>query len=378
MNIFYLAGFLTAITSGFLGVIVFLHDIKSSLNRSWAFFCFAVMMWGVWCAVVFKMPNHAQALFWGRIIYNGAVPFIPTTFLHFVFVFLGMYDEKKIYIHLCYALSLFFVFINVFFPPYLIKDLVWVFDSFYYITPGVFFHLLFLYFSIAVVGGLLLLIKGYKNLKGQRKAQAKYLFAGMSIGFGGGTTAFFVLYGIQWNPGYGNMLIPLYPLIMSYALVKYQFFTVQVAFVDMLVAAVWSLMTFRLFVLRGENIPLYLDIFLFMAIFVVGVIMILLVLRDARRRLQLADLNEHLEDKVREQTKEIRRAYEVEKKARHDLEALDIAKTDFILTTQHHLRTPLTVIKGMLSMLQGKSTTLDEEQKKFLNKADENTNKLVL
>ncbi|MBI2053818.1 MAG: GAF domain-containing protein, partial [Candidatus Staskawiczbacteria bacterium] len=57
---------------------------------------------------------------------------------------------------------------------------------------------------------------------------------------------------------------------------------------------------------------------------------------------QLKDFNKNLQQKVDEQTKEIREAYEVEKKAKEELQALDKAKNQFLLTIQHHLRTPLT------------------------------------
>ncbi|MEK7609739.1 MAG: hypothetical protein AAB470_01300 [Patescibacteria group bacterium] len=45
---------------------------------------------------------------------------------------------------------------------------------------------------------------------------------------------------------------------------------------------------------------------------------------------EVKDLNEHLEMKVTEQTKEITRAYEVEKKARGELEKLDETKNELI------------------------------------------------
>jgi len=65
----------------------------------------------------------------------------------------------------------------------------------------------------------------------------------------------------------------------------------------------------------------------------------------------LEELNKRLEEKVDEQTKEIRRAYEVEKKARKDLERLNKTKDQFIMATQHHLRTPLTSMQGYLDLL---------------------------
>ena len=64
------------------------------------------------------------------------------------------------------------------------------------------------------------------------------------------------------------------------------------------------------------------------------------------------DLNRNLKSKVGEQTKEIQGLYEVEKSARVELERLNEAKDQFIMITQHHLRTPLTQIKWSLEALQ--------------------------
>ena len=89
---------------------------------------------------------------------------------------------------------------------------------------------------------------------------------------------------------------------------------------------------------------------------------------NARLYKEVQDFNKTLQQKVDEQTKEIReaytkveKAYEVEKKgrkleekARKDLQRLDEAKSQFMLATQHHLRTPLTSMQGYLDLiLQG-------------------------
>ena len=77
-------------------------------------------------------------------------------------------------------------------------------------------------------------------------------------------------------------------------------------------------------------------------------------LENANLYAQVQDLSQNLQKKVDEQTEEIRRAYEVEKKARKELERLDKAKSQFMLATQHHLRTPLTSMQGYLDLiLQG-------------------------
>ncbi len=73
---------------------------------------------------------------------------------------------------------------------------------------------------------------------------------------------------------------------------------------------------------------------------------------ERRAREQLAKLAEGLQQKVDEQTKEIKKAYEIEKKTREDLQRLNLLKTEFMLITQHHLRTPLTVMRGYAELIE--------------------------
>ena len=81
-------------------------------------------------------------------------------------------------------------------------------------------------------------------------------------------------------------------------------------------------------------------------------------LENARFYEKVQDLSENLQEKVDQQTKELKQAYnkiehayEIEKKAHQELKDLSEAKNQFILATQHHLRTPLTIMKGYASML---------------------------
>jgi len=73
---------------------------------------------------------------------------------------------------------------------------------------------------------------------------------------------------------------------------------------------------------------------------------------NARLYKEVQDFNKTLQQKVDEQTKDITRAYEVEKQANKELKELDENKTQFMLITQHHLRTPLSVNMGFLELLR--------------------------
>jgi len=80
---------------------------------------------------------------------------------------------------------------------------------------------------------------------------------------------------------------------------------------------------------------------------------------------ELKDLSENLQQKVDEQTKELRDAYEVEKNARKQLEELGNVKNQFLMTVQHHLRTPLTSMRGYADLLLG--GTFGKMSKKIRN-----------
>jgi signal transduction histidine kinase len=93
-------------------------------------------------------------------------------------------------------------------------------------------------------------------------------------------------------------------------------------------------------------------------------------LENAKLYAQVQDLSQNLQRKVDAQTKKIKKAYEVEKSAHAELQRLDQAKTQFIMATQHHLRTPLTSMAGYLDLIFGgtfgkTSVSLNKTLKKF-------------
>jgi len=97
-------------------------------------------------------------------------------------------------------------------------------------------------------------------------------------------------------------------------------------------------------------------------------------LENARLYKEVQDLSQNLQKKVDEQTEKIRKAYEVEKQARKSLEKMNEAKNQFIMATQHHLRTPLTSMSGYLDLLlNGTYGKIPKKIKEVLEKFNSST-----
>jgi len=97
----------------------------------------------------------------------------------------------------------------------------------------------------------------------------------------------------------------------------------------------------------------------------------------AANQAAVAIVNANIYRELLSEREEIKEAYKVEKKARIELEELDKAKDQFMFTTQHHLRTPLTIVKGYLqSIIAQKTTKLDPATASYVAKAQESTDRI--
>ncbi len=374
MNLYALSGLFIVITAFVVPPIILLNSRKEDrfVNSLWMAFNFAIGLYGL--GIFFAVANSAvpynEALFWFRVAYTG-VTFIPVLFFHHSYISLGLKIKKKV-LFLLYGISAVFCFLSAGTPYFFVLQKV--FGGLWY--PDVLsenslananYMAFVVYFFILVVVTIYKLWDAFRKASGEIRARYFYQFIGSLIGFGGGSTAFLPIFHIYFYPIL-NMTIPLYQVIISYATVRYSLFNTKVIAAE--IVAGFMAVIFLIAVIVPESIVLKLVLIVGFAVTIT--VLVKSALSEAKTREELKYLNEHLQEKVAEQTVEIRRAYEVEKKARVELEELDKAKDQFILTTQHHLRTPLTIVKGYLqSVLGQKPQTIDEATKTSLTKAEE-------
>lgn len=339
MLYYVLTGLINAITSTVLGFFVLLINKQNKLNRAFSRFCFAVAFWS-WAYCFWPLSSvKGDILFWFQILHIGAI-LIPATYLHFVFTFLDLEKKRKKTIFLNYLIAVFFL-INVF-SPLFISDMTPRYLFPYWAVPGVLYHFFLLYFFGLTLYCWIMLYRAKKEFVGEKGMQLKYILIGTFIGFLGGSTNYFLWYDIPIPP-YGNGLVIFYVILSAVAVVKYHLFEMRLIFTEMMVAAMAVVLLVLPFLMPTSGLKVLTSLVFALFCFF-GYYLIRAVHRESRRREDA--------ETIASRERILRREAEV---LAADLRRLDRAKTQFLLSTQHHLRSPLSVINGYLSMINEES-----------------------
>jgi len=241
MNPFAVSGLFACVSSFIFGIFSWIKG-KKFLNKIWAIFNFSVAIWGFGAFKFSTTLDQNAVFFWLRVGHIGVI-FIPVLFLHFVFEFLEMKVRKIIYS--IYALGLIFSILNVTdwlgVTKIFIVNLRYVFDSFYVDSPpGPIYPFFVAFFFCAVIYGHYYGVRYLRISTGIKRMQIKYFLLATALGFGGGGTAFLMVFKIDIYP-FLHFTVFLYPIIMTYAIVKYQLMDISFAIRDTTLRLVSSL-----------------------------------------------------------------------------------------------------------------------------------------
>jgi len=223
MNIFSLSGLILGLTCLFLVIISEIKG-KSLLHRVWSLFNIAVGSWGAGSFFIGRIKDPDVALLTWRFT-EISVVFIAVFFLHTTYLICNLRNRSLLYFAYFqgFIFSLLSITSNTFFSgTYLI------FGQFYYALPGVLFYVFFFIWMALVGYSQYCLFISVIQSRGKLRNQILYFAVGTILGFSGGLTNFFPHFGINFYP-FGNFTIPIYCLIVTYAILRYRLLDISIA-----------------------------------------------------------------------------------------------------------------------------------------------------
>ncbi|MBI5665775.1 MAG: hypothetical protein HZC49_11935 [Nitrospirae bacterium] len=226
MNIFAFAGAVLGTTCLSLALLVAMNR-KTTLHRIWALFNLSVAIWGIGAFFIGISTTPSSAIVSWKLAHVGGI-FIPVCFFHTICVFCEIDTKRKRAIQFAYLQGFFFLFMN--FTDFFITKVRFAFNSLYYNqAAGACYPVFFMIWVGLVIWGHYELITYYKKSSGIKRHQSIYFFIGMLLGFAGGSTNFFPMFGIDIYP-FGNFTIPIYCLISTYAILRYRLMDINLVF----------------------------------------------------------------------------------------------------------------------------------------------------
>ena len=355
MELFAISGLINGIASLSFGFLVIYKNWRDTINRVFFLLMMSMLVWSFGYWQWLASSNHDSALFWTRILSVGST-IIPAFYLHWILLLLGRIKTKRLLIFVYVLAGLFLIFS---FSQLFVKDVAPKLSFPFWPQPGILYHfyLAAVYVSL-VTYSLYLLLKTYQTASADKRGQIFYVVLGSVMGFGGGLTNFFLWYGIPIQP-FGNFFVASFPVFFGYAMLKHRLFNSKVAATELLVFTIWIFLLIRAATAQTLT-ERVIDYGIFVLTVFVGVFLVKSVIKEIEHREKLQNLTDQLE------------------KANVELKRVDAAKSEFVSIVSHQLRTPLTAIKGYLSMLrEGSYGPVALQQKDTLEKIYQSSENLI-
>jgi len=310
-----------------LGLWVLYSNKKSRVNQMFFLLTIFNLLWITFAFFALLPSQISHALLWRRLAFGASsLFFIPAYFfaIHFP------REEKrcpildKIVILAGVFLSIISIFTDLIVKN--IQDAKWGTDII--LGKGI----VFLYGIIIPLTFIIIfhLLKKYFKASKEEKLKIQYFLIGASI-FAFMNLIFNALLPIFRESyryyQFGDYSVIFFLGFTAYAIVKRELFGIKVVLTQLLVGLIAILLLVNVIV--SDTLFEYIWKGALFGVFLIfGYLLIKSVLKEIKYR------------------EEIAKAYEVEKKAHKELKRLDDVKTQFLMASQHHLRSPLNTMIG--------------------------------
>jgi len=369
LNINLISVALTVITIGSLGFVAFLNNRKSISNKTFLFFSITAVFYSIINYLSYQFNSKEVTLWLLRFVLFSSV-----WYAYFLFQFLLVFPKDKYVFSKLYKklitpsvavisivtlTPLTFIKIDRLAPVGFVSNPVRGFGvTLFGITT-----------FLLVISGIVFLWRNMVKTKGQERKKYGIVLLGTVL------TYILIIIFNMISPLLLNDLsyIPYVPaftlpfiLLTSYAIVRYRLFNIKVITTELLTFSLWIFLLIRLLLSNSLGDFIVSSLLLGFTI-LAGIFLIKAVLKEIDQRERLEKITKELEI--------VNSQLEV---ANVELTKLDKVKSEFISVASHQLRTPLTVVKGYVSMiLEGSYGKITGKVKDPLTKVQISNQRLV-
>lgn len=334
----------------FLGIIALKNNPKSTTNK--LFLSFIIVLVSYIFLNHFSQVQKTDTL---TILFIRLVIFNAVLINYLFYLLVTTFPNEKLTLNrrLFSVLTIFTLFLlPLTLSPFIFKS---VSPGTNYPIPGVGIPLFLLHTILFLGFGIFNLIKKYKISTGITKEQIRLLLLGtlfMFLAILITNLVFVVIFNTSSFVG----LLPLYTTffagVVTYAIVKHELFDIKVIATQALIIIICIVLFAKIFasVSVGETIV---DVLVFVSVFILGILLVKSVINEVKQRQKLEELTQRLQE-------------------------LDKQKDEFISMAAHELRSPLTAIKGYLSMIiEGDAGEITSKAHEFLTDTSSVTDRLI-
>ncbi|MBF0486207.1 MAG: GAF domain-containing protein, partial [Candidatus Omnitrophica bacterium] len=225
VNPFSIPPFLSMIVILLIAIIVIFHNVRSSTNQFFSFFCLSACGWLFGYSVMYNCNDDISALFWARVGFSF-IAFIPVLAFHFVQNLLN--KKRRLALLILYLTIPFAIYYG--WTEHIYKGVARYFWG-YYPIAGNYYIFFLLLFIVSYSACVLQTFYGARQarLAGQSIKAQQLKFVSYAFLFG--ITAlvdYIVKYKVPIYP-FGYISALLFILVIAYAIVKYRLMDIRVA-----------------------------------------------------------------------------------------------------------------------------------------------------
>jgi len=362
-HLLYYSHIPTAVTALLLGIFTFFKNRHSLVSK---LLLTIGLLFALWCGfdLILWMSTDSRKITFFWSIINQIENMVTITALYFAYSFL----EKK---DVSFKYKLFF---GLLFLPLIVLiptsyNITGFNDDYCEAGQGILIRYFYFIEVFTFLWLLIYLIRKIFSVKGEERKQVVFFSVGVVLfmaSFSGANIAGSVATLINPdNPDnwkilqYGLFGMPVFTGLLAYLIVRYKAFDVKLISAQALVAALVILIGSQFFFIQTDTNKILTGITLTLATGF-GYMLIQSVKLEIKRKEELQMITERLA------------------KANDRLRELDNAKSEFVSIASHQLRTPLTSIKGFISLLmEGSYGELKKEHRDILTKVYTSNERLI-